>query len=93
MGKKEILLMSVFQLICMIVIVPLNCIQVKEKVLEKLMVSSLLIYVLLIQYLHNYLCSRLLRYFATVILQIALVYVSLYAKNHLSCLAIVTFVK
>ena len=93
MGKKEILVMSVFQLIRMIVIVPLTCIQVKEKVLEKLMVSSLLIYVLLIQCLHNYLCSRLLRYFATVILQIALVYVLLYTKNHLSCLAIVTFVK
>ena len=30
MGKKEILVMSVFQLIRMIVIVPLTCIQVKE---------------------------------------------------------------
>ena len=75
MGQKEILAKSVFQLIRTVLIVLVTCIQVKEKVLEKLMVSGLLIYVLLIHCLHNCLCSRLLRYFATVILQIALVYV------------------
>ena len=77
----------------MVWIVFVTCIQVKEKVVGKLMVLGLLIYVLLIHCLHSCLWSHFLCYLATVILQIALVYISVYAKNQLCCLATVTFVK
>ena len=58
------------------------------------MVLGLLVYVILIHWLHNCLSSRLLlRYLATAILQIVLVHVLLYVKDQLCCLGTVTFVK
>ena len=65
----------------------------KKRLQEKLVALGLFVFVLFMQCLHNCLWSRLLRYLPTAILQMPLVYFSVYVKNQLRCSATVTFAK